>query len=395
MGKIKKRNSLKWSFIKYIPICLVFSWMGVYFIGIETNRLQDWYEERHKDIRLTPSLYRVEFEYDEEGDAAYWVADDNRRIDKKTHRYQMVYWFISYGQGLWMALWVLFCIAATGWVFYSMELKKPIAMLMDASRKISENNLNFSLRYEKDNEMGLLCRSFEEMRRELDRNNREMWNLLEERKQLNRAFSHDLRTPLTVLRGYTDFLTQYVPEGKVSSEKVTEILAMMSGQVERLENYTAKMTDIQQLSELTCCKKCISVKELLDKMEKSGEMLGREKEFCFHAFVTEKTLFLDEELVMEVYENLVSNGVRFAKTGVVATARFAEGKFLVSVEDDGDGFSEEAMKRATEPFYRGDKDNDKEHFGMGLYICKILCERCEGWLTVENGSMGGKVTAFF
>lgn len=395
MDKIKKRYSLKWSLVKYIPVCLVFSLIGVYFIGIETNRLQDWYEERHKDISLSPSLQRVQIEFDETGDVVYQLKDYNGLMDKKAYRYQVIYWFISYGQGLWMVLWVIFCIGVTGWLFYNRELKKPITMLMDASNKISKNNLDFSLQYDKENEMGLLCRSFEEMRRELDKNNREMWNLLEERKRLNRAFSHDLRTPLTVLRGYTDFLTRYVPEGKVTTEKLTEILSMVNGQVERLENYTEKMTAVQKLSELVCDKKNISAKELLDRLQRDGEMLCNGKEFCFQSETAEETVFLDEELVMEIYENLVSNGARFAKAKVFVTVSSNGAEFQISVEDDGEGFSEEALRCAKEPFYREDRENDKVHFGMGLYICNILCERCEGRLIVENGSVGGKVTAVF
>lgn len=395
MDKIKRRNSLKWGLVKYIPVCFVISFIGVCFIGIETNRLQDWYEERHKDITLSPFLQRVELRYDETGNLAYQLKKDNGLIDKKMYKYQVIYWFISYGQVLWGVLWVIFCIGVTGWLFYNKELKKPITMLMDASDKISKNNLDFSLQYDKENEMGLLCRSFEEMRKELDKNNREMWNLLEERKRLNRAFSHDLRTPLTVLRGYTDFLTRYVTDEKVSTEKMTEILSMINGQVERLENYTEKMTAVQKLSELVPDKKNVSVKELLDRLKKSGELLCNEKEFCFESRITEKIVFLDEELVMEVYENLVSNGARFAKTKVTAAMWSEEAEFGVTVEDDGDGFSEEGLNSASEPFYRGDRENDKTHFGMGLYICKLLCERCEGRLLVENGSYGGKVTAIF
>ncbi len=68
----------------------------------------------------------------------------------------------------------------------------------------------------------MLCMAFDEMRQTLYENNREMWRSLEERKRLNSAFSHDLRTPLTVLRGYTDFLEKYIPSGKVSEQKLLE-----------------------------------------------------------------------------------------------------------------------------------------------------------------------------
>ncbi|MCM1466628.1 MAG: HAMP domain-containing histidine kinase [Alistipes sp.] len=397
MDKVKKRSSLKWSFVKYIPVCLALSWFGLYLIGTGTNELQDWYQQRHSKISLSPSMQGVAIRYDGQGNILWrrYGYNDGDAAGGQLSRYQVIYWLISYGQVLWGTLWVMFCVGGTGIVFYNRELRKPITMLMDASHKISENNLDFSLDYKKENEMGLLCRSFEDMRRELDKNNRKMWDLLEERRRLNRAFSHDLRTPLTVLRGYTDFLTCYVPDGRVSTEKMTEILSMINGQVERLENYTEKMTAVQKLSELNPDKKEISGKELLEKMRKSGEMLCGGKTFSLKGDMTAETLFLDEELVMEVYENLVSNGARFARTEVTVTVWSAETKFLVTVEDNGNGFSEEGLRLAADPFYRGDKENDKAHFGMGLYIGKILCERCGGRLVVENGAVGGKVTAIF
>ncbi len=78
-------------------------------------------------------------------------------------------------------------------MFYNIELRKTIKTLMDASRKISENQLDFQIKCQKKNELGMLCDAFEDMRMTLCENNREMWKSLEERKRLNSAFSHDLR----------------------------------------------------------------------------------------------------------------------------------------------------------------------------------------------------------
>ena len=80
------------------------------------------------------------------------------------------------------------------------------------------------------------------MRSALYESNRQLWRSLEERKRLNAAFSHDLRTPLTVLRGYADFLEKYIPGGRIPEKKLLEVLGMMNGQIVRLEHYTQKMS---------------------------------------------------------------------------------------------------------------------------------------------------------
>ena len=97
---------------------------------------------------------------------------------------------------------------------------------------------------------------------------------------------------------------------------------------------------------------------------------------------------------MEVFENLVSNAARYAKDKLEINVNTFDHALEISVEDDGHGFTEEALQQAVKPFYR-DKREEKNHFGLGLYICKIICEKCQGELAIENGRIGGKVTASF
>ena len=97
-------------------------------------------------------------------------------------------------------------------VFYNVKLKEPLRLLRDAAARMANNDLSFTLSYQSRDEMGELCRTFERTRAQFEQNNRELWRMIEERKRLNAAFAHDLRTPLTVLRGYVDFLATYVPQ---------------------------------------------------------------------------------------------------------------------------------------------------------------------------------------
>ena len=97
-------------------------------------------------------------------------------------------------------------------LFYRKRLARPLSILEDSVEKIRRNDLDFHVSYDSRDELGMLCDSVETMRLELLRDKEEMWRLMERQKELNAAFAHDLRTPLTVLRGYTDFLARYIPE---------------------------------------------------------------------------------------------------------------------------------------------------------------------------------------
>ena len=96
-------------------------------------------------------------------------------------------------------------------------MKKPIEVLNAASQKIAENDLGFTVEVPCGNELGRLCGSFEKMRAALLELNREHWAQMEERRRLNAAFAHDLRTPLTVLRGRATLLEMCIRDRSISA----------------------------------------------------------------------------------------------------------------------------------------------------------------------------------
>lgn len=379
--------SLKWGFALYLPLCLVISYAGALAIGIGTNYLQDRYRSTHFPSGRVS--YKYEIYVDENGEAHPLLMAEPYYSEGSA------YWLISNAQVVLIPLWVIFCLGLTGRIFYSRELKEPINTLMDAAEKISENKLDFEVYYYKKNELGRLCEAFNEMRRTLYENNREMWRSLEERKRLNAAFSHDLRTPLTVLRGYAELLEKYAPDGKISEEKLMSVLEMMKGQIGRLESYTAKMNAVQKLDDILPNREDIPFPRLAEQLSETGRLIYGAKEFSLTSPKIEDRVCVDTELVMQVFENLVSNGARYAESRVSAEMETADGILRITVSDDGAGFSAETLKYAAEPFFRGDNEQNKAHFGLGLYICRIICEKCGGKLFISNGEKGGRVTAEF
>ncbi len=100
-------------------------------------------------------------------------------------------------------------------------------------------------------------------------------------------------------------------------------------------------------------------------------------------------LTVDTEMIMQMYENLISNAVRYTMDSVFVALSADEERFSFSVSDNGDGFrSREAIEKAAEPFFRDDKDS-QTHLGLGLYICRIMCEKCGGTMNIRNNENGG------
>lgn len=275
--------------------------------------------------------------------------------------------------------------------FYKNRLKRPFALLEKGVLEIQKQNLQFSLEYESQDEMGQLLKSMDKMRETLIENYEYMWKLIEEQKQLNAAFAHDLRTPLTVLKGYCEFLSRYLPQGAVSQEKMADILLLMTKQLERLSDFSKTMKEVRNLDEYPIEKEntelfhfCKTIEGITEALNMGGDVTLSVKYLSEE--MEKQKVFFDENIVLEVLDNLLSNAIRFAKSQVIVSIEIEEkamGKYMyLYVEDDGKGFLDSELHKAIAPYYSSEQE--EEHFGIGLYICNMLCNLHGGTVSLAN-----------
>ncbi len=282
------------------------------------------------------------------------------------------------------------CIIAAALLFYRNKLKKPLAKLMAASEKISNNDLDFSIEYNSKDELGQLCTSFEIMRTTLAKNFTEMWRQVEERKQLNAAFAHDLRTPLTVLKGYNEMLqaSEHIQTRKTA--------ATMGKHISRMETYVSSMSNLQRMEDTQPEYQSVILQPFLSSLYESAEIVCTHngKKLLLQNNVSVLQLSLDSSFISQVCNNLISNAVRYARTTITLSFTMQDSGLLLSVSDDGKGFDKNSLYKATNPYFT-EEVNHSEHFGLGLYICKLLCEHHSGYLKIGNTSNGATVSAYF
>ena len=282
-------------------------------------------------------------------------------------------------------------------LFYRNKLKRPIEELKEASRLVARDELDFHLEYENRDEMGMLCLEFEKMRSQLAENNRILWRMVEEEKALRAAVAHDIRSPLSVLQGYQEMLLEFLPEGTLPPEKTKEMLEECMRQVQRMKTFLNDMQKLNRLEERQIVRREVRTAELKQEIEKEAYMMERQYgKTCRTGLQAERdVLWIDRELVLEVVENLLSNSFRYAKKQVTVEV-ISSGEYLeITVADDGCGFQESA-ETVTRPFYHANPQDDLKHSGMGMYLCRVFCERHGGRLLVGNGPEGGaKVRALF
>ncbi len=280
-------------------------------------------------------------------------------------------------------------ILICGFWFYKKKLKKPIRILADATDNIARQDLDFSVEYHSKDEMGMLCDSFEEMRRALYENNMELWRMLEERKILQASVAHDLRNPIAIIEGYIQYLQINLPKGRLETKEIMNIIGNLSASAKRLESYTNSMRDMNKLEELEIKYSYLDLQPILQEMSDDFAMIAEKNHIRLEVFnkVSEHRGRADTQVLYRILENIFSNAMRFAKKTIYLEF-FLEDYFLVAkIRDDGPGFPEQVLNMKNR--YVPSIDKSGEHMGMGLVISNILCRKHGGELKIENGEDGG------
>lgn len=394
MGKMKdffKRKSIKTVFTISMLACI----FSALLLSLALSNFCQWGQSRYYkkyQIQFGVSNPEMVIGFEKtEGNISYQtplnLKDHFTRTDRTVYN---ILGFLSVGV---YPICFIFCIAVTSVLFYKRQLQEPITILDHAAGKIAENNLDFKIIYDKEDELGKLCVSFEKMRQALQESNEEMWRQMEERKRLNAAFAHDLRTPLTVLKGQSELLRKYAP--KMTAEKVSDTSKMMYRHIVRLEEYVQTMGELQRLEDIMIVRQPVTMYALCRQFRETGEAVCNGKTFFCEVIGDEHVdLNIDTTIVMRVFENLLANAVRFAKEKIKVLTKLQDGYLYLTVSDDGAGFAEKDLENATKPFYKTVRETDNEHFGMGLNICKILCEKHGGYIRLSNQD-GAVITVAF
>lgn len=295
---------------------------------------------------------------------------------------------------------LLLSVMASGvsvFLFYKHKLKPPIEELEQASKRIAENDLDFHITYENQDEMGRLCREFERMREQLAQNNQELWRMVEDERALRAAIAHDIRSPLSVLKGYQEMLMDYLPDGTVDTDTAMEMLAQSRKQIERMDCFVEAMRKMSSLEQRTLLSQSITAEELKEDIRAELVVLEAEKEkqVVLELKETGDVFLGDKEVILEVTENLLSNALRYAKNKITIHVSVTQQELKICVEDDGSGFDSD-METVTKAFYQQNVKDSLNHAGMGMYISRLYCEKHGGRLVVENQKTGGaSVTAIF
>lgn len=265
-------------------------------------------------------------------------------------------------------------------------LTKPLHQLTTATKTLAQGDLGVQVDVQSDDEIGQLADSFNTMSAQLAKSN-------ELRQQMTADIAHDLRTPLSVILGYTEALN----EGKLSGNaEMYEVLHRQAHQLSHLieELRTLSLADA---GKLTLHKQSISVSGLLEEIHRAHQVEADDQGIELKVSLEESlpNVSLDRDRMTQVLGNLVKNALHHTPVnGVITLGATANGEQMeISVADTGSGIAPDDLPSIFERFYQADKNRSEEGAsGLGLPIAKSIVEAHGGVITAE--SVLGKGSTF-
>ena len=278
------------------------------------------------------------------------------------------------------------------WIYRS--IATPLVKLKKATQNIKEGNLDFVLEVEGDDEFSELCRDFEEMRKRLKESAEEKVLLDKENKELISNISHDLKTPITAVKGYVEGIMDGVADTPEKMDRYVKTIYNKTNEMDHLINELTFYSKIDtNRSPYTFSK--LNVEDYFsDCAEEVGlELETRGIELVYANYVESGVqVIADGEQIRRVIHNIISNAIKYMDKpkGIIQIRVKDVGDFIqVEIEDNGKGIAAKDLPSIFDRFYRTDvsRNSSKGGSGIGLSIVKKILEDHGGkvWATSRLG----------
>ena len=278
------------------------------------------------------------------------------------------------------------------WIYRSIAV--PLVKLKKATKNIKEGNLDFVLEVEGNDEFSQLCQDFEEMRKRLKESTEEKILMDKENKELISNISHDLKTPITAVKGYVEGIMDGVAD---TPEKMDRYVRTIYNKTNEMDHLINELTFYSKI-DTNRIPYTFSKLNVEDYFSDCAEELGLEMETrgieLVYANYVEKgvQVIADGEQIRRVIHNIVSNAIKYMEKprGIIQRRVKDVGDFIqVEIEDNGKGIAAKDLPYIFDRFYRTDvsRNSSKGGSGIGLSIVKKIMEDHGGkvWATSRLG----------
>lgn len=295
---------------------------------------------------------------------------------------------------------VLTASVLVAWLYQG--IIKPLSVLRKATQQLQEGNLDYHLESVSDDEIGQLCSDFEEMRIHLKEQIEVRIQYEQELKELISNISHDLKTPLTAIKGYAEGLIDGVADTPEKQQKYLRTIYSKANDMTTLVEELSFYSKIDTNNMPYHFEQVLVNDYFRDCMEECRAELEIKHFAVEFSTNVEDTVYVtaDREQLKRVMNNIIGNSAKYSKPeeeNKIAVRILEEAKFVrVEVEDNGQGISQTDLQHIFERFYRADHSRNSKQggTGLGLAIVKKIIEEHGGTIHAESEEGKGTMISF-
>ena len=336
----------------------------------EEGMEEPFFRERYDDNYQIRRLFYVQ----KTKNGKYVIMD--KAVKGMEQDSQLVLVFITI-MGLTVA--VLGCVF---WNFLTRPFTGQMEKMSQITRDISRLNFDEKINYHSQDEIGILAESIDELSDRLRESIEKLQSDIVRRKLLIRNISHELKTPITTIRGYAEN-TQIVTEGNERVQKYCEIMIEECDEIERLVSEMLEMSRLEdsEANERTV----IESKKLFDSIRQKAEMEFPGIEIKYQT--EDCTMMGNEKLLERAVQNYIRNAVKYGKADgkITVSGSWDQENFRITVTNEGTDIPQGELDVIWDVFYKGDKSRkrDKSH-GVGLSIVHQTAKLLHGNVGVSS-----------
>jgi len=273
----------------------------------------------------------------------------------------------------------------------SKRITIPLDLLSYGAEQIKNGNLDYKINYKSQDEFGLVISNFDEMRARLRQSIQTQLKYEEDRKELVAGISHDLRTPLTAIKGYVKGLKDGVANTPEKQQHYRDIIYTKACEMDVLVD-TLFLFSKLDTGHLPFYFERINLKVYLDEfighITEDFERKGLKIAYR-NSCSTDTVVKIDADQMNRVFINILENSAKYKPLdiGTVDFEASSNGEEVVlEIRDDGQGVPEEILPNLFNSFYRGDasRTNPTESSGLGLSIAERIVKAHKGTITAQN-----------
>lgn len=272
----------------------------------------------------------------------------------------------------------------------------PIEKITKGANEIANGNLDYEIDYTSTNELGQLAESFNDMRLRVKESIEKQNKADQQQKEVVAGIAHDLRTPLTSVKGYMEGLRDGIADTPEKQNRYLNIIYDSTCSMEKMLNDLLTISKLE-LGSITLNCEDVSISDFMGFAEDIGKELNK-KGFDYELINNSKSnpkLSIDTDRFSRVIDNVITNSIKYkrpdTKGKITLSVSEYEHSVIFELADNGMGVDSESLPRIFDTLFRADKarSNVSDGSGLGLSVCKQIVELHGGMIWAQSNSEKG------